>query len=715
MGLHFILGRRGTGKTHCLYEAIFAKAKARAGPLYLLVPEQSTFIHERAIDDLRQGQSLWDLEVTSFTHLAGRFVKRPALGKLGKKFLVYQVLKENRGELEAFGKSALSAGFLDELLSVLAEIDDNQLSPAELRRLAAVLTESRDAVDLPEKLRDLARLREALDHKSAERNLWDEEMLEIFAREAPLHFADAHFFFDDFYDFTALEYKIIAALRQSGADLTFSLLYDGAADDGEETALQKTAAAYRRLRAMDKKAKVIFVNRRLEAPDALLYLEKEYGRPEAGAYRGDGAGLRLFWGRDIRSEVEGAAQQIARLFDKGFQAEEIAVCLRNVSPYDRIIAEVFPAYGIGFDLATPHSLADAPLFAYLRDFLRLFAEAWSFPAVMTLVKNGLFPIAPADADRFENYCLAHAIKGRRFYQEEDWPYPDEEIDLAEINALRRGIRDFLYPYGQRIKKSVTMGDYARLLWDFLEESGVYGILKAWAAEEERRGRPLKAKELLESYEAAIEILEQLAAAFPDAAYSQDEVADLLDLAFGEAQMRSIPLSAHHVEIGILGMSRLGRKRAVFLLGVNEGVFPAPLEKTGLFHMDDREILSRLGDFWPQNRQFFYDQESILIYQALTMAKELFVSILLDRGRRRETAGPSEIVFRLEQLFPALVREEKPGGPAAVRTGNFFGRRSGPCLISAGLWRKAQATGSRWRPTFKAGPGTGSGPTAFSGP
>lgn len=689
MSCTFILGRRGAGKTRCLYDMIFEKISAGEGPLYLLIPEQATFLHEKSIDAARDGRSLWDLEITSFTRLAKKYVQRQSLNKLGQKLLLYQVLKENRERLETFGKSLPGSGFLDEVLSALTEIGENLLKPADLQNIAASLAARNDIGDLPEKLRDMAVLQEAVAEKRDPRSLWDGEMLRLFIGEAKHAFADAHFFFDDFYDFTALEYRILEALLASGADLTFSLLYDCG-----EPLLQKSADCFHKLKQMAPLHRILRLRRQEEGPAELAYLERHYGDAGPSHYDGPTAALRLFWGQDQRSEVEGAAQQICALLARGCPRGDIGVYLRATAGYDRLIAEIFPAYGLAYDLSEAHALADSPLFRYLRDFLHLFRERWSFPSLMQLIKNGLYPLAPEETDRFENYCLAHAIKGRRFYQEEDWPYVDEEADLTKINALRRGIAAFLRPFEKALRAAKTMPDYGAVLWDFLEQSGVHAVLSVWAETETREGRPLKARELLESYDTMVDILEQLAAAFPEEIFSLEDVCDLLEIAFSEAQMKSIPLSSHHIEVGVLGLSRLERKRVVFLLGVNEGVFPAPLERGSLFHLDDREILSSLGDFWPQNRDFFAEQENMLTYQALTGAAEQLYVSFSQTGGGEGVLGPSLIVYRLEQLFPALVREEKTWLPGSGSDEDFLW--SLPKALHKMGWALGEGQ-ARWQP------------------
>ena len=68
--LQFILGQAGTGKTTYLHELLREFVQAGRRDVILLVPEQDSFNHERALLALLGPRDAQAVEVLSFTRLA---------------------------------------------------------------------------------------------------------------------------------------------------------------------------------------------------------------------------------------------------------------------------------------------------------------------------------------------------------------------------------------------------------------------------------------------------------------------------------------------------------------------------------------------------------------------------------------------------------------------------------------------------------------------
>ena len=71
MTVRFILGPAGGGKTHqCLQEiAALEKANPLGSPVYFILPEQATFIHERLLCEACAGGGFCRARVLSFNRL----------------------------------------------------------------------------------------------------------------------------------------------------------------------------------------------------------------------------------------------------------------------------------------------------------------------------------------------------------------------------------------------------------------------------------------------------------------------------------------------------------------------------------------------------------------------------------------------------------------------------------------------------------------------
>ena len=88
MGLRFIIGRAGTGKTTLCMEEIIAKGKS-GGKQGLIVPEQFTSQTERDLIEKSGQNAILTAEVLSFGRLAHRVFSKKGLGArvpLGEMF-----------------------------------------------------------------------------------------------------------------------------------------------------------------------------------------------------------------------------------------------------------------------------------------------------------------------------------------------------------------------------------------------------------------------------------------------------------------------------------------------------------------------------------------------------------------------------------------------------------------------------------------------------
>lgn len=573
---------------------------------------------------------------------------------LGQKLLIYDILAEHRDDFASLKPKDISAGFVDDIGSLLKEISMNALTPDFLREQAAALTADEAAGDLGDKLRDIALVQSALE----ERGINDENgRLSAFAalvREQRL-FADAVFCFDDFFDFTAVEYELLSALASVGASLHFAFLCDR-----DDAVFAKTTDAVSRMIAIALENGVSLELTPLAAEknsSPLGFLERHFFRRDGSVYQGEVNDITLVAAENKKAEIRRMAQTICDLKEQGYAINDIGVCFRNIAGYDKYIEDLFASYGIPCFVDQPYSLLHHPVFRFCAGLFRIVAEKWSFASVFALLKSGLFPMAEHDCDLLENYCLAHGIKGRRFYQEKDWAYRDEREneDLVAVNRIRRDMLSHLLPLTEGIGKEDTAAGYSAVLWEFSEHCRCDLTLDRWCKEEESRGRIKKSAELAAGLGALSEMLDQLVAAFPERIFSLSEYTELLKMGAATVTVRTIPPELDTLEISILGQSRPSRKKVVFLGGVNEGIFPAAVGEGGFLNIADRSILKEHTDLWIQDKSFYYATEDILAYQGFTLATEKLMVSYCCAGEDGK-AYPSPLVSLLQKSFPMLTEE-----------------------------------------------------------
>ena len=120
MGLRFIIGRAGTGKTHLCIEEIIHQSNTGAKRQILIVPEQFTSQAERDLIAATGQNAILTAEVLSFGRLAHRVFSKKGignrlpLGDIGKAMALRKILLAEKDNIStAFWSSpALSTSWV---------------------------------------------------------------------------------------------------------------------------------------------------------------------------------------------------------------------------------------------------------------------------------------------------------------------------------------------------------------------------------------------------------------------------------------------------------------------------------------------------------------------------------------------------------------------------------------------------------------------------
>ena len=129
MGIRFIFGRAGSGKSEFCLKSIDKKIREcdKDNKLILLVPDQYTFQSEKKLLEHTGEKSLLRAEVLSFKRMANRVFDRIGgrteniIEDSGKNMLIYKLLKENMDNLHYFNKISRKQGFIGVVSKTITE------------------------------------------------------------------------------------------------------------------------------------------------------------------------------------------------------------------------------------------------------------------------------------------------------------------------------------------------------------------------------------------------------------------------------------------------------------------------------------------------------------------------------------------------------------------------------------------------------------------
>lgn len=689
MALRFIIGRAGKGKTRqCLAEIAQKLQAKQEGPLILLVPEQATFHMEKTLLEYCGLEGTMQAQVLSFKRLAWRVLQEtgggsdPVITETGKALILRRLLEKNRPNIRAFARVIESPGFLRNLMEVIGEF---KLYNIPVDKLAECLGKLEDG-DLYGKIADLILIYQEYEAYLANRYLDTEDFLHKLAQKLPLSafLTKAEVWLDGFNGFTPQEYEVIRQLLFKVPQVHITLCLDLTQEAGEREEthlLYPVWETYRKLQKISREAgcpsqDVLVVDgecHRFSGRKELAFLEESFFQDNP-VYQGTSSGLKVVAAANRRAELEGVAREILTLCrDRGYQFQDMAVLFRDYSPYERLLPTVFADYKIPYFLDKKRPLSHHPLLDLLQGALEVLEYGWNYEPLFRYLKTDLVSLSRQEVDLLENYCLAHGIRGSRWIDGKPWRYVRrytlqeeagevsgaEEKTLRRINRAREKAVSALFRLEQKTKTTDNVRAYALGVYELLEDLGVPEKMQYWSSKAEREGKLEEAQIHHQIWLKTVELLEQLAEVLGSQEMNLGEFSRLVKSGLESIELGLIPPGLDQVLVGTVDRSRNPNMKAVFILGVNEGVFPAGAAEEGLFSDAQRKALAALEiELAPTSEKRLFS-EQFLVYQALTRASDfLYVSYPLadEEGRALK---PSYLPGYLMKVFPeGLTAEEE---------------------------------------------------------
>ncbi len=229
----------------------------------------------------------------------------------------------------------------------------------------------------------------------------------------------------------------------------------------------------------------------------------------------------------------------------------------------------------------------------------------------------------------------------------------DEAELEEINKSRKKVQQYMLPFYWTIKRSSSASEITVGVYDLLVKLGVPEQLDRWYKKAEARGELEEAREHAQAWDAVVSLFEQLTEVLGDEPLSLRDYISVLESGLESLKLGLIPPGLDQVLVASLGRSRIPDMRAVFVLGVNDGEFPARPVDSGILTDQEREELQKTGfRLAPGGRRLLLEEQN-LIYTALTRGRSyLWISYFMADEEGKASA-PSIVIQRLKELLPRL--------------------------------------------------------------
>jgi ATP-dependent helicase/nuclease subunit B len=683
----FLLGPAGSGKTHrCLAEVRAALAAAPEGPpLLFLAPKQATFQLERQLLAGPELAGYTRLQILSFDRLAEFILQELSLAppqllrEEGRVMVLRALLAAKRSELQIFHASARLPGFAQELGVLLRELQRHGLQPDRLARLAEELAGS---PDLSRKMRDLGTLLRAYQDWLRAQRLEDADSLLDLATAALRQLKGTAalrlgaLWLDGFAEMTPQELELLAAVLPFAERATLAFCLEEPPRD-DPPWLSTWAVVGRTFRACHGRVAALPqceitvetlprepARGRFAGSPALGHLERNWTArrdPEAPPRADVSPALRLVRCANPEAEAALAAREILRFVrDEGARFRDVAVLVRSLEPYHHALRRALARHDIPFFLDRREPVAHHPLAELTRYALRTAAFGWRNEDWFSALKSGLVPAGELEIDALENEALARGWEGAIWLK--PLVTPEESAAGERFERLRRKLVPPFAQLGTTLAGAVSGAQLAAALNEFYRALDIGGQLANWTADGADSPDGALPRAVHQTVWEQMQLwLEDLAMAFSTEALPLREWLPILEAGLGGLTVGVIPPALDQVLVGTIDRSRNPDLKLVLVLGLNEGIFPAPPPDPLLLTEDERATLEEKGAALGANSRLRIGHERYYGYIACTRAARRLVLTCSAHDANDRKLNPSPLLARVRSLFPGLDLEEHQGG------------------------------------------------------
>lgn len=665
MAVEYILGRAGRGKTRRIFEEMKESLKkTQREKLLLIVPEQFTLQAERDLLQYLKTPGIMRIEVLSFTRLAHNIfhevggITRVSIDDQGKSMMLRKIIDEIQDTLGIYQKTAGQLGFIEKYIELLSSLKKNNISPEDLKESLTYLEEGM----MKEKLKDILLIYEKIVENAMDYYIDGEDAMTLFLEKMgeANSLKNTYIWIDGFSSFPNQSIQIIAKLIKISSKVSLSLPMDldPKARDREVFGLSNKIFTKLRQGARDQgiEEKVLDLNKQENffIHPEIRHLERELYAYPYRKYNQEIHNIELFKGINVYNEIEYMAAKIIELVrEKSYRWRDISIVCNDLETYGSIIKRTLEEYHIPYFLDQKRSIMNNPIIEYVLSCLETINRGYRYEDVSRLLKTGFTPLTVEEYEKLEIYILQYGIKGNK------WKFPfilGKEEDLEVLNELREKFIQPLLTIEKKFKGKHTIEKMSKVLYQHLENMRIREKLEHWIDTLRRQGLYEYVNENTQIWNILMDTLDQLVEIIGNQEVTLKEYYKILQSGFSSYEIGMIPTTLDQVLVGQIQRSKSHTIKALFVVGVNDGVLPSGLEDKDILSNDEKMRLQQLGMDLGSDYDTRSQQERYLIYSSMSKPQEyLWLSYSLADGEGK-ALRPSSLIDRIKKIFPKIQEE-----------------------------------------------------------
>ncbi|MBR5233089.1 MAG: PD-(D/E)XK nuclease family protein [Clostridia bacterium] len=668
--LKLILGRAFSGKSTYIRNIIAEKAE-KGEKIILVVPEQFSFESERIIIEMLGAKKAAEVSILSFTSLSKRILdeympdRKPPVTDAAKNVLMSMTLEALSEKLSVFGKCAKSMVTVSQIMQITDELIQYDVSPSELIRAAelsgnSILIQKANEIELISSLYS-----QMLSEKFSDDRCMINAATEII-REKKL-FEGKTVIFDEFSGFKAQQMLLLDVLFTQAEDVYITMWADSVKDLSMGTGpLSYSVDKIQKLIQLAKMNSVavaepvILSNDGRYSSPAIATLEKGIYEPNPEIYENDAPEITLATAKNIYDECDFAAMTAKKLVrEKGYRYRDIVIVSRG-NDYAKHLPFALKKYDIPVFEDTRHALETEIIVIFTLSALTIAAEGFSTDTMLRYLKTYLSGISEDDIMLLENYVLMWHTDYSAWLN--DWTgHPDgigNEFDddakerLSYINDIRRRAVMPLIT----LRKNMTDTDAlscTKAVYQFLMDTKADKNLLEFASGLDNDN----AYSCERSWDELMNVLSLFAETVGERSITPLRFLELFRIMIASSDIGDLPSGLDEITIGDADRIRVADKKVLFIVGANDGVFPAGATPSYILTDNERRLLKN------QNVELGTDatdearKERLIVYTTMSIPREMLFVSYATGNIKGDAGAPSEIISMLLKIIPRCTKTD----------------------------------------------------------
>jgi len=276
---------------------------------------------------------------------------------------------------------------------------------------------------------------------------------------------------------------------------------------------------------------------------------------------------------------------VLKLVKNGYRYNDIAIITKNLDTYSSIAKVVFDKYNIPIFIDEKKELNQNQLAKYILSIFEVISNNWKYESVFNYLKNSFSNIDIDVVHKLENYCTKWGIKNNKWLK----PWNDEMLE-----PIRQIIVQEILEFKDEIYNQKTFINITKALYNFMEKNNIKDKLDKKIERLESLNEIELANEYKASYSVIINVLNEIVKIFGKETTTIDRYKEILKIGLKNINIGEIPARLDQVVMGDISRSKSNKIKALFIIGLNDGVFPSQNSDEGFLDDSDRDKLKELG-------------------------------------------------------------------------------------------------------------------------